>query len=294
MDCISVIVPLYKGKKYISPIIDMVCKNVDVLHSNNINCNVELIFINDYPQDRYLINIDKFKQCILDIRFLFNDNNLGIHASRVKGIKASRGNYILMLDQDDMITRDFLYSQYIVLKTQPNSPMIIANGYIEHPTYTRLIYKTPIMQRMAKRLIFYALLDNRIISPGQCLIRKKVIPELWLEHHMSTNGADDLMLWSLILSNGSSGQTLLNKKRLYTHKNTNENTSLDLVGMYNSVREMLELLEENQYRDKQFLQITKYRNSCLNGKACDVNINLFYRLIIHMVYFIRKSKAISK
>ena len=43
---ISVIVPLYRGEKYISRIIDSIESNI------NIDCsNIENIFVNDYPQE---------------------------------------------------------------------------------------------------------------------------------------------------------------------------------------------------------------------------------------------------
>ena len=45
---ISVIVPIYKGEKYIQPVYEMVRKSVSAL--SNEHC-VEIIYVNDYPEN---------------------------------------------------------------------------------------------------------------------------------------------------------------------------------------------------------------------------------------------------
>lgn len=39
---------------------------------------------------------------------------------------------------------------------------------------------------------------DMIFSPGQCLIRKAVIPRDWCKRRLTVNGCDDFLLWLLM------------------------------------------------------------------------------------------------
>ena len=90
-----------------------------------------------------------------------------------------------------------------------------------------------------KHIWFYARFDSRIISPGQCLIKKNAIPQKWTQHILKKNGADDYLLWLMMLSNGK--RLAINRKELYIHVDTGENTSASHEVMMASVREMVHL-----------------------------------------------------
>lgn len=47
----------------------------------------------------------------MEVVVSYNPQNLGIHKSRVNGINLAHGDYILLLDQDDSITDDYLKEQ---------------------------------------------------------------------------------------------------------------------------------------------------------------------------------------
>ena len=49
---VSIIVPLYNGKKYIDGICNSVVDNVQFCESENKAVEAELIFVNDYPEER--------------------------------------------------------------------------------------------------------------------------------------------------------------------------------------------------------------------------------------------------
>ena len=72
---ISIICPLYKGDKYVDKIIKMINKNFDYCKTYIKNISVELIFINDYPNE--CIQISKNTDIYI---FLYqNEINRGIH-----------------------------------------------------------------------------------------------------------------------------------------------------------------------------------------------------------------------
>ena len=107
---ISIVVPLYKGNKYISGIVEMVKRNVDELRSLR-DVLVELVLINDYPDEKldYIPDVSKtgFKVTVIETVI-----NRGIHGARIEGLKYTSGEYILYLDQDDTLADRYLLSQW--------------------------------------------------------------------------------------------------------------------------------------------------------------------------------------
>lgn len=101
---ISIIVPLYKGTQYVEDILKMYHGNVCTLRNAGYSNLVELVIVNDYPNEKIILTDD-------GVNVVNNEINIGIQNSRVKGINICVGEYVVMLDQDDYITSDFLLSQ---------------------------------------------------------------------------------------------------------------------------------------------------------------------------------------
>ncbi len=231
---ISVIVPLYHGKKYISGILKMLERNL--LHAR-VKFDIELILVNDSPEET--IHKDELEICtIITPKLIVNKKNMGIHYSRVQGLKEATGEYILFLDQDDQIADHYFESQ---LKHIGNKDIVVANGIAQYPTYDKLLYRYWIMQYTVKHIYFYIRFDNRIISPGQCLIKKNSIPAIWKDNILTQNGADDYFLWLIMLTQNC--RFALNRQRLYTHVYTSVNASANKEEIRQSVEEMLTVAE---------------------------------------------------
>ena len=287
MKTVSIIVPLYKGGKYVHSIISMVSENAKTMQSRGFSEKVELIFVNDYPKETIVIS----DHCtdLITVILISNEKNCGIHSSRVKGINHSSGEYIYLLDQDDRIMDSFLSSQLELIHNNESTDLIIANGILEYPLSSKTIYSNRFMHNLTKDIYAYAYFDNRIISPGQCLIRKAAIPNEWKNSFLSKNGADDMLLWLLILSKSS--KIKLNPQVLYTHVNTGSNVSNDLSSMYESVDEMLEILERCSFVTKRVIQIIDYRNSLLASKSFNSHLPYYSRFIVRLELLLRKILA---
>lgn len=101
---ISIIVPAYNQEKYIG-------RCIRSLLSQSLSKNkFEIIVINDGSKDKTEQALKLFKDEILIIK---NKKNLGLPKSLNLGIKQARGNFIIRVDSDDYVNRDFLS---IVLK----------------------------------------------------------------------------------------------------------------------------------------------------------------------------------
>lgn len=284
---VSAIIPLYRGCKYIEHLIELFRDNIIYARRKNLYIHLEVIMINDYPDEEIDIN-DVYEE--FNTIYLINERNLGIHETRVKGIERASGEFLFIFDQDDEITEDYLYSQFKAISSNKKVSMVISNGIIQHPSYERKIYERKIMHLLSKFEWFYALFDNRIISPGQCLIRRSAIPPLWLENRMKHNGADDLLLWLLILDDNRFCRPLLNTRCLYTHVNTNNNTSLNLSEMYASVDEMLNVLVNNNMCSVQMINLIGYRNDYQKGMKSNFKVHAYEKCLVKLIYYLRKKK----
>lgn len=228
---ISVIVPLYHGKKYINAIIEMMEKN---LSTTQLKYKLELILVNDFPEEKICLS-DYVHTERLSLVLVCNQQNQGIHYSRVAGLYKASGRYIMFFDQDDRIADNYFESQ---LRSMRGQDVIVSNGVAQYASYAKLLYRYWFMQWTVKHIWFYAKFDCRIISPGQCLIKKDSIPDIWKDSILVNNGADDYFLWLLMLSGKS--KFGINRDRIYTHIYTAENASLDYRKMSRSVNELLE------------------------------------------------------
>lgn len=231
MKKVSVIIPIYKGNCYISNLIHMLEENWESANKAE-DVNIEMILINDFPSEKLAIEEQSIKN--ISLVEVVNRQNCGIHFSRVQGFLQSSGDYVLFLDQDDKISPVYLKEQ---LKELGNDDMVICNG----KNYNNLIYKNAAELSRAVNESEYKNGYNRIISPGQVLLRRKAIPSEWLNNVLKQNGADDFFLWMLMFC--KKRRIGIHDKVLYCHMISGENASSDLAGMYWSVIEVAEIMK---------------------------------------------------
>ncbi len=245
---ISIIIPLYKGDKY--------CKNLLYMLDQNLlykdlykNCAVEVIFVNDYPSETIVLdNIGSHKY---RIQLIVQERNRGIHSSRVKGLKKAKGNYVIMLDQDDLVTENWLYSQWNRIKKE-DKEYCVCNGWIRR---FQILCSHETMEKRVNDIEYYFKIGNPIISPGQVIIRREDIPEEWMLHIQHVNGSDDFLLWIMALKKGKN--MVLNKEYLFYHIPERTRDSVSISQMVNSMYETVKILDELQFllpKEKELLQ----------------------------------------
>lgn len=233
---ISVIVPFYNGNQYIENLSNMINQNV-----LNSNLKVEVVIVNDSPE----VTVKSMNNKNFDVHIVYNKVNKGIHYSRVKGIQYAFGKYILMLDQDDILYENALGSQYQNIKAYD---MVISNGEDENPISKGLIYRNQKHQNCALEEKYYYFVGNMIVSPGQCLIKKEAIPQLWLKHPIENNGCDDFMLWIMMFYEK---KTMTNNYEItYKHTYNGKNVSADFYKMKKSSIEMMTYLRKHDIISK--------------------------------------------
>ena len=231
MVSISVIVPVYYGEKYIDGIIRQVETSKKYLKIDNY---VEVLFVNDAP-DAPLTKIKEAKS--IHPTFINTDRNVGIHAARLKGLMRACGEYVLFLDQDDIIRPEYFCSQLqtigkgdavVCQAIHGNKKLYSGNGIFE--------------KRITKKYILGK--GNPIISPGQVLLKRNAIPDLWVDNILKHNGADDLFLWICMISENCTFS--LNYNILYEHVLQGENASDDIEKMIRSEQEIIRIVQRRK------------------------------------------------
>lgn len=100
---VSVIVPVHNNEKYLSPCLDSIV--------NQTLKDIEIICINDGSTDSSIEIMNKYAD--EDSRFIIlNETNCGAGLARKKGIDASNGDYIFLLDSDDILEKNALELTY--------------------------------------------------------------------------------------------------------------------------------------------------------------------------------------
>lgn len=103
---VSVVMPAYNCTAYIGQALDSALMQ---------DVPMEILVINDCSKD----NLDGFMkqyQKYPQIRYLKNEKNLGVAATRNKGVSLARGEYVAFLDADDIWEKDKLKRQLALMK----------------------------------------------------------------------------------------------------------------------------------------------------------------------------------
>ena len=193
MNLVSVIIPYYKKKKYITSSINSVLKQSYK--------NLELIIIYDDSNLEDLIILKNLKKKDKRIKIFINKKNIGAGLSRNRGIKLSKGKFIAFLDSDDLWLPNKLKKQIFFMKQRKIK--------ISHTSYYIINYKNKIIgQRKAKDLSHKQLLKSCDIGLSTIILDKRLIKNNTKFASIKTK--EDYVLWLKITLNEKKIYALLN------------------------------------------------------------------------------------
>ena len=222
---ISMIVLLYKGKKYLSRILKMFEENYTYFMKKYPNDIAELILVNDYPEDNIYISAEYgFRE---HINIVSNKKNMGIQKSKIRGLENANGEYIFFLDQDDLISSHYFFEQYNHIEDADAIICNVDNGW--GPKYLKDGFE-------ALDLDYYLTGYNAIVSLGQVLFKRNAIPSEWINSPLKTNGADDYYLMLMMLLKRR--KMIETRRVLFYHVYTGTNLSSNATKMSQSSLEV--------------------------------------------------------
>ena len=161
MNNLSIVIPYYNGKNYIYNCIDSILNSYN---QSRKKCLFEIVVVVDSPEEYLQNNVDiiSYYDNPTFLKVYVNERNLGVAASRNKGLELSQYDFITYIDQDDQVN----YNYFSIIENQLSDQYhcIIYNGYwhfLENDSYFKLFFTKP-------DLSFYALVTNHFAlwTPG--------------------------------------------------------------------------------------------------------------------------------
>lgn len=184
MPKVSVLVPLYNtNSSHLKEMIESVL--------NQIFTDFELILLNDSPDNQELA---KIVSSYRDDRIIYKENsrNMGISASRNRLLEIAKGEYLAILDHDDICVPDRLEREVSYLDENPN--VGVCSGWLQLMSNNKQI-KTPEENDDIKEL----LMSECAIVHSAAMIRKSVLEENNICYEEMYSPAEDYMLWIRLL-----------------------------------------------------------------------------------------------
>ena len=183
MDLVSVIIPYYKKRDFISGTIESVLKQSYK--------NFEILIIYDDSSDTDYSFIKEIKKKDSRIAIIRNINKLGAGVSRNLGISKSKGNYIAFLDADDTWHIDKLEKQINFMKKH--------NYSATHTSYSIVNEnKDVIGKRIARDFLkIDDLLKSCDIGTSTVVLQKNLLNEDTEFASLATK--EDFVLWLRLL-----------------------------------------------------------------------------------------------
>lgn len=118
---ISIISPIYNREKYILRFIRSI--------QNQFFDDIEIIFVDDFSKDNSVKLIEKFEKEDERILLIKHNKNKGTLISRNIGVLKSKGEFIMLPDPDDLLSKNILNNCYELSKKY-NFEMIRFNIYL--------------------------------------------------------------------------------------------------------------------------------------------------------------------
>ena len=105
---ISIIISVYNGEKYILRLLRSI--------QNQLFDNIEIIFVDDYSKDNTTKVIEELKKNDERIILIKLKRNKGTLIARNIGVLKSKGEFLIIPDADDILSKNILRICYYVAK----------------------------------------------------------------------------------------------------------------------------------------------------------------------------------
>ncbi len=181
---VSVLVPIYKPRQeYLRECIESVLSQTFK--------NFELLLLDDCPEDKTAEQVIK-EYDDPRIKYVRNQVNLGIPASRNKLIDMAQGEYLAVMDHDDISLPDRLAKQVAYMEAHPNVGVV--SGQV-----LKIPQNKPSQNPITNHDIKLALMTVCALSHPCSMIRKSILTAHNIRYEEEFSPAEDYALWCRLL-----------------------------------------------------------------------------------------------
>ena len=185
-ELVSIIMPAYNCEKYVAEAINSILAQT--------YRNWELLVLDDGSKDNTLRLIKEFSQKDSRIKALSNGKNMGVSATRNRGIEIASGEWIAFLDSDDVWKPEKLEKQFEIVVKEAAEFLFTGSSYInEEGEYYKGIFEVP------EKITYKKLRNQNVISCSSVLVRKKYFEHIKME---KDEMHEDYAVWLRILKLG--------------------------------------------------------------------------------------------
>lgn len=182
---ISVVMPAYNSERYISEAIRSVISQTYE--------NWELIVIDDGSTDSTPDIVKSFADVDKRITFVQNEKNLGVALTRNRGFELACGEWVALLDSDDVWHNDKLEKQLEVAERTGCDVVYCSYTMIDEDRHLLSEYVVP------PKTSYEELLKESTISCSTALLSRRITDS---EHFLSEYYHEDYVYWLHLLKQG--------------------------------------------------------------------------------------------
>ena len=179
---VSIVIPTHNRKKKLVRLIR------SVLNSNYPRKKLEIIVVDDASRDG---TYEEIKKKFPHIKVIRNKKEMLVSKSRNVGIKNSKGKYIFLIDDDNVVDKNCILELVKVMETRTNSQIGIAGPITYYLKQPKRIWCAGVRRNMITSLTFKIGADkinkgqfNKLIYsddfPNAFIIRKELIEKVGL------------------------------------------------------------------------------------------------------------------
>lgn len=182
MPKVSVLVPIYKtNPDYLKEAIQSIL--------NQTFADFELLILDDCPEDTREEVVKSFQD--KRIKYFKNEQNLGITPSRNKLIDLAQGEYLAIMDHDDVALPERFEEEVKVLDTHPEIGVV--SSWVERFPNKKRIFKNPENNDEIEQY----LMQWCVIAHTAAMIRKSILDNIKYEEEFSP--CEDHALWGRLI-----------------------------------------------------------------------------------------------
>lgn len=251
MPKVSITITAYNRENYIGPCIDSLL--------NQSFSDFEIIVVNDGSTDKTVEVVEAYSDP--RIKLYHNEKNMGIVFTRNRGFELSTGEFIAILDSDDLALPNRLEHQVHFLDNHPNTALVGAfaevideNGQSEHK-----IWFSNFNQKSLKTRLFF----ENCIAQSSVMLRKSSLPQP--AYRPDYPPSEDFDLWVRISQNWevSNLSKVLIQYRVHSKNISKEENSIQVdnankILIYQAENLIGSVLTENEKSNHLSLMQNKY------------------------------------
>jgi len=182
---LSICIPAYNAAKFLPETLESVAAQT---------CSDwELVVVDDGSTDATISIVEEFSQRLRQpVRLIRHEENRGLPASRNSAYAAAKGDYIALLDSDDLWTPEHL--EGLVRKADSRVVMVHSSSLLfqEHPQNVTMKREAPAGGTVLENLFA----GDYIIQPSSVMLHRQVVERVGLVRGFDASGlGEDIDYW---------------------------------------------------------------------------------------------------